>query len=327
MVYTDYLIVGVLLTLSGLFSGLTLGLMSLNPFDLKRKVKLKYPFAKKIYPLRKRGNLLLCTLLLGNVGVNSVLAVFLGSITSGVIAAIVATGLIVIIGEILPQAVFSRYAMILGARASWLVYLFLIILYPVTKPLSMILDKSLGGELPTIFSKKEFRYILEEHKSYEKSDLAKHEFKILEGGLVFSEKVVKDVMTPKSNVFSIEQNTILNKENLKKIHASGHSRIPVYSKTMDKIVGRLYVKDLIIIKPESKKLVKSIMRKNVYYVDVTDNLDKVFALFKNRRVHLMVVIDEFKNILGIITLEDVLEEIVGEIIDEHDQYIDMRSLK
>ena len=96
------------MALSGLFSGLTLGLMSLNPFVLKRKIKLGNSYAKKIYPLRKQGNLLLCTLLLGNVAVNSVLAVFLGSITVGVIAVIVSTGLIVILPGFMVRSMYVQ---------------------------------------------------------------------------------------------------------------------------------------------------------------------------------------------------------------------------
>ena len=92
--WITYLIVIVLVLLSGLFSGLTLGLLSLDLFDLRRKVKLGNKDATKIYPLRKQGNLLLVTLLLGNVAVNSTLAVFLGSITAGVFAGLISTGLI-----------------------------------------------------------------------------------------------------------------------------------------------------------------------------------------------------------------------------------------
>ena len=117
----NYLIVAFLVLLSGAFSGLTLGFFSLNLTSLERKMKLGDKRAKKVYPIRKNGNLLLCTLLLGNVAVNSTMAIFLGTIASGVIAGIVSTALIVIFGEIIPQAVFSRFALTLGANTVWLV--------------------------------------------------------------------------------------------------------------------------------------------------------------------------------------------------------------
>jgi metal transporter CNNM len=322
----EYIVVIILLLLSGLFSGLTLGLMSLDTFSLKRKLKLGDKLAAKVYPLRKRGNLLLVTLLLGNVAVNSTLAVFLGSITSGVIAGLVATGLIVVFGEILPQSVFSRYALPFGARMTWLVWIFLIVLYPISLPLSWVLDKLLGGELPTIFSKKEFRLFLEEQKSMEDSDIKKHEFEILQGGLVFAEKQVKDVMTPRVNTFFANKDDILNKTLLKKIHDFGHSRIPVYSKSRDKVVGILYAKDLIMLSSKDKRLVSEIMRKKVEYVNETDKLDQVLKLFQKKKTHVFIVHDDFNGVSGIVTLEDVLEEIVGEIIDEFDVKADMREV-
>src|SRR3989338_4425765 len=127
MIILKYIAIVFLLFLSALFSGLSLGLMSLDPFSLRRKAKLGNLAAKKIYPLRKRGNQLLCTLLIGNIAVNSTIAVLLSSLTTGVIAGFMATGLIVIFGEIVPQAIFARHALQFGAKFSWLVYPFLII--------------------------------------------------------------------------------------------------------------------------------------------------------------------------------------------------------
>ena len=109
----DYFIVLVLVSFSALFSGLTLGFFSLNRDDLQRKSELGDKKAKKIYSIRKRGNLLLTTLLVGNVAVNATLSIYLGSIASGFIAGIIATGLIVVFGEIVPQATFSRFALML----------------------------------------------------------------------------------------------------------------------------------------------------------------------------------------------------------------------
>src|SRR5258708_1160732 len=127
-----YVIIVGLLALSALFSGLTLGLMSLGPHELKRKMSLGDKRAKQIYSVRKRGNLLLVTLLVGNVATISSLSIFLDSISSGLIAAILTTGLITIFGEIIPQAIFSRYALALGSRAVWIVRIIIIVFYPVT---------------------------------------------------------------------------------------------------------------------------------------------------------------------------------------------------
>ena len=113
-------IVTVLVILSGTFAGLTLALFSLDLTTLERKAKLGDIRAKKVYPVRRKGNLLLCTLLLANVASYTSMAVFLGSIVNGVAAGIIATALIFLFGEILPQAIFPRYALMIGAKLSWL---------------------------------------------------------------------------------------------------------------------------------------------------------------------------------------------------------------
>lgn len=324
--YLNYAIIVLLLFLSALFSGLTLGLMGLDLSELKRKVKLGNKDAEVIYPLRKYGNQLLCTLLIGNVAVNSALAVFLGSLTQGVLAGLIATALIVIFGEILPQSLFSRYAMHLGAKVVPIIYIFHIVLFPITWPLALMLDKMLGGELPTIYSKRELKLLLEEHNQSAYSKLDSDEFRILKGGLEYSDMKVKDVMTPRVNTFFLKKSTILNKRTLKRIQNKGHSRIPVFNKNRDQVVGILYSKDLIPVDPDDKVLVEHIMRKKVPTIKESAPLDTVLNKFKKWKMHLFVVKDDFGGISGIITLEDVLEEIVGEIVDEFDTHVDMRHV-
>lgn len=319
------IVVVLLISLSGLFSGLTLGLMGLNRFELKRRVKMGDKQAEKIYPVRKKGNLLLTTLLLGNVLVNAALAVFLGDITTGAAAMALSTGLIVVFGEILPQALFSRFALRLGAKTTWLVWIFLYLLYPVAKPLAIGLDKLLGGELPHFYSKKELRIIFEELKDSKQADLDMDEFEILKGGLNFSNKAVWEVMTPKDKVFALEQNTLLTKDVLLEIQRKGHSRIPVYHRVLDKVVGILYSKDLVAIDPEGRLPIRNVMRKNNQFIFRSERLDNVLNMFRKRRIHLFIVRRNSGVMEGIITLEDVLEEIVGEIVDEYDIMIDMRN--
>jgi len=102
--------------------------------------------------------------------------------------------------------------------------------------------------------------------------------------------------------------------------------MPVYSSTKDKVVGILYSKDLITIDPKSKIPVKKVMRKNVHFISENKRLGVVLEQFKKKRVHIFVVKDKFHGVSGIVTLEDVLEEIVGEIVDEYDKIKDMRNI-
>ena len=321
----DYLIVIILLLFSALFSGLTLGLMSLNAPELKRKMHLGDKEARKVYKVRKRGNILLTTLLVGNVAINSALAIFLGSIASGVVAGLVATGLIVVFGEITPQAIFSRFALSLGAKLSWLVETFIFILYPISWPIAWVLDKTLGKELATIYSKRELMKIVEEHESAKESDIDADEERIVKGALTFSEKSVRDVMTPRTVVMSLEFSQKIDRELLRTLMESSHSRIPVYKDEKDNTVGMLYLKKL-IGDDNIGKTVGQLADKKVFFVDETKKLDDVFNAFLRSRHHLFIVKNEFGGVVGVIALEDVIEEIIkSEIMDEADKHQDLRK--
>ncbi|MCK5490863.1 MAG: HlyC/CorC family transporter [Candidatus Pacebacteria bacterium] len=321
----SYIFVVLLLSLSAIFSGLTLGFFSLNKEDLERKAELGNKDAQKVYSLRKRGNLLLCTLLIGNVAVNSALAIFLGNIAPGIVAGIIATGLIVIFGEIIPQAVFSRYALTLGARLTWLVKIFTFILYPISWPIAWVLDKGLGEEIATIYSRHELIKIIEDHEDSNESDIDVDEELIIKGALSYSNKVVDDILTPRTEVFSLAYDQKLTGNIVKNIFETGHSRVPVYKENLDNIVGILYIKDLLAKNYKGKK-VGSIARKNVIFVDSQKPLDDLLNAFKTSRNHLFVVADKHGVMSGIVTIEDVLEEIIGsEIIDEYDQFENLQE--
>lgn len=321
-----YLLIFLLLLMSALFSGLTLGVFSLNKEDLKRKADLGDIRARKIHELRENGNLLLCTLLIGNVMVNSALSIFLGSITSGVVAGVVATLLIVIFGEIVPQAVFSRFAMDFVSRLAWLVRIFVIIFYPLSRPIAWALDRAMGEEMPATYSKREIMKIVEEHHESEDSDIDIDEKNIIKGALSFSSKTVYDILTPRTEVLGLPFEKELNGETIKKISEIGHSRIPVYNKDLDSIVGILYVKDILFKGFEGKKA-GDLARKNVIFVDHNKPLDDLLNAFKNTRNHMFIVLDKHGVVSGIVTIEDVLEEIIGaEIVDEFDKFDDLQKL-
>ncbi len=321
----NYVIIILLICLSGIFSGLTLGLLSIDKEDLKRKAKLGNKKAKKVYTVRKNGNLLLCTLLIGNVAVNSALSIFLGSIVNGIIAGLLATALIVIFGEILPQAIFSRYAIELSSKIIWLVKFFIFVLYPIALPLSWVLDKILGKEMPNILSKREFKEIIKFHEDSPKSKIDTDEERIMLGALSFSDKIVRSIMTPRTVVFALDVKDILDKKNLQRIKKYGFTRIPIYDKHIDKIVGILYTKDLIGINLGVK--IKDIYHKNnLIIVPENRKLDVLLNEFISKKTHIAFVFDEYGSLRGIATLEDVIEEVFGrEIVDETDKIIDLQK--
>ena len=241
----DYIIIIALVSLSGLFSGLTLSLLSLTKNELERKIALGDARARKVYSVRKKGNLLLCTLLIGNVAVNSTLAIFLGNVISGFAGGLIATGLIVIFGEILPQATFSKFVLTVGAKTAWLVKIFIFIFYPICGPIAWVLDKTLGDEMPTIYSKRELIKIIEEHEDSPQSVIDRDEERIVKGALSYSNKVAGQIMTSRHRVYILPADKVLDDKLLNRIKKKGHTRIPVYKKSVRKIIGILDRKSVV----------------------------------------------------------------------------------
>ncbi len=309
-----------LIALSGLFSGLTLGLYSIDKTELSRKTELGDKQAERVQRVRDRGNLLLVSLLLGNVAVNAAISIILGTVASGLVAGLVATGLIVIFGEIIPQASCARYAMLVGYHTAWIVELIMIILYPIAKPIAWVLDKVLGHELRTIWSKRELEHIIRMHEDDPRSTVDADEERILLGALSFSEKTVEQVMTPRKYVYQIQKKTVLNQKQLHEIRERGFTRLPVYSKDPNNIVGVLYAKDLIGIDPDDDELVEKMMRTtDLIHVSRRKKLDNLLNMMIKRRAHMAIVTEKSGKFVGIVTMEDVVEEIIGrEIIDEDD---------
>ncbi|MBN1698572.1 MAG: DUF21 domain-containing protein [Spirochaetales bacterium] len=324
----EYIIVAILLVFSGVFSGLTIGMFSLNLSELKRKSRLGSKDAAKVVKIRSNGYLLLCTLLVGNVAVNSAMAIFLGSIASGIVAGIISTALIVTFGEIVPQALFTRFALSAGAKLVWLIRIFIVLTFPVSAPLAWLLTKILGTEQPTIWKKQEIIEIIKEHEDSPSSLIDEEEEKILLGALSFSDKTAKQVMTPRTVVFSLDAHRVLDKNVCDEIKTRGFTRIPVFENTIDNIIGLLFVKDLICPGFEHiRKIGEVCNREKRLFVQADTKLDILLNRFIQAKLHLAIVYDEYGNFIGIVTLEDVIEEIINaEIVDEMDRIIDMQKM-
>lgn len=252
-----------LLCLSGLFSGLNLGLMALDKTELKIIERCgssnEKKYAKVISPLRTRGNFLLCTLLLGNVLVNNSLTILLDNITNGLIAVIGATAFIVCFGEIIPQAVCSRHGLAVGAKTRFITYMFMIITFPLSFPISLLLDKVLGEEIGQVYNREKLQELIRVTKDF--SALDDDEVNIISGALTLTKKTVGDIMTRIEDVFMLEYNDcILNFETMSEIMKRGYSRIPVYENDKSNIVALLNIKDLALIDPDDNTTLKTVCK-------------------------------------------------------------------
>eukprot|EP00537_Pseudo-nitzschia_pungens_P002065 CAMPEP_0172358712 /NCGR_PEP_ID=MMETSP1060-20121228/3006_1 /TAXON_ID=37318 /ORGANISM="Pseudo-nitzschia pungens, Strain cf. cingulata" /LENGTH=742 /DNA_ID=CAMNT_0013080045 /DNA_START=442 /DNA_END=2670 /DNA_ORIENTATION=- len=335
--WIQILMLMVLLSFSALFSGLTLGLMSLDLTGLEIVMAGDDPdaakYAAKIYPLRKRGNLLLCTLLLGNTAVNSLMSIFSAEIFNGTIGFATSTFLILIFGEIIPQALCSRYALRIGSVAVPIVKVIRAVLFVLAYPLAKGLDFALGRELATTYSNAEMIELLNVH--VKENIIDQEEAKAMQGALTYKNMLVKDVMTAMEQTFMLEVDQKLSFETIGRIFKTGYSRIPVYEISRNNVIGVLFVKDLIFLDPEDNVPVRSFIQifgRNVHLVWPDDTLGEVLAELKKGRSHLAVVRDvnnkdetqdPFYEVKGIITLEDIVERIIGDsIVDETDAFAD-----
>lgn len=320
------LLVLLMLAFSALFSGLTLGLMSLSEYELKRKMELGNKRAAKVYPLRRRGNELLVTLLVGNVLVNAVLTVLLGSFLSGLFAVIISTVAITLFGEIFPQALLKKHGLKFGAIMAPGLSKLMLLMWPISHPLAKLIDETVGTEMPTVYSRQELVKIFEEHRQHSGSDIEEDELRLVRGALRLGHRDIESVMSPRSVVEAVEIDETIDDKRIEKLYRSGFSRFPVLDG--DKVKGMLYIRDLALARTEgSGNNAGDLMDKKVYYVNERQPLDHALNSFIRTKHHLFIVVNEFNEMVGVVSIEDVLEEIIGkEIMDEFDKHDDMRHV-
>ena len=317
----------VLLVFAALFSGLTLGVLGLDPLELeviqgagsaedKRNAAL-------IAPVRKNGNLLLCTLVLGNVAVTSLESILMADLTTGLIGFLLTTVLVVVFGEIVPQAICSRYGLLIGAKSVPILNVLLTVMWPITKPLSLVLEYFLGAEEPRAYSQAEFIRLVSMRAGPSES-LATTQVNLIEGALSFRSKAVKEVMTPVSNMFAVRSSDVLDFDLMERIFRTGFARIPVWDDVGEDVVGVLFTKDLVLVTPVQRQPVISVVhffgREKFNVVDDLELLEPTLKKFIQTRQHFAIVRmcevhantePEYK-VAGLITMEDILEEIFDE---------------
>lgn len=334
------LFITVLLIFSGMFSGLNLGLMSLDKIELDIMMNSGSPkekqYAKTIKPVRKHGNFLLCTILLGNVLINNTMAILLEDLTgSGLVAVAGATAGIVVIGEIIPQALCSRYGLAIGAKTVWFTKFFMFITFPISYPISRILDCVLGEEIGCVYNRDRLRELI--RLTEKELDMGKDELNIITGALEMSKKTAGDIMTRLEDAFMLEVSSVLDFQTMNLIMKNGYSRIPIYEKKTKNIVALLNVKDLAFVDPDDRLPLTTLLKfysHPLIFVFSNTSLDVMLQDFRKGNSHLAVVRraknesdegDASSEVLGLVTLEDVIEEIIqAEIIDESDTITDNR---
>ena len=211
----------VLIILSAICSGLNIALISLDPSELKRKAKLGNKKAQKLYPFRKNAHLSLASILLANVAFASSAAIVLGDSFNGFVAVAISTLLLVIFSELLPQALFTKDALAFCARFVPLLRLMVMITYPISKPLQLILDRWFGTHgKKLLHTRHELGLLINDHMDEPSSELDEDEVEIIRGALQLSEKQVVDIMTPVSDVFWINEEAMIDDRMINRIKSA-----------------------------------------------------------------------------------------------------------
>jgi metal transporter CNNM len=328
-IFITVVIVAALVLISALCSGLNISLMSLKIDDLRRKARLGNDAAGKILPLRKNTNLSLASILLFNISVVSATSLVLENAlnpkgdhaVTGVAAGLMTTLLIVIFGEILPQALFSRHALAYTSRLTRVLWFMIIVTYPVSKPLQFLLDKLLGNEQPVYLqTRHELGLMIAEHLHTTESELDDDEIEIMRGALQLSEKRVRDIMTPIHEVFWFAPDTVITDKLIDEIKLRGRSRMPIFDRALTKCYGVVLMKEMVDVDFDKKLMhIDELPLHPCPIVGSMTALDTIFRRFVDFGTH-FIAVEKDDRIIGIVTIEDLIEEIVGrEIEDETDR--------
>lgn len=293
--------------------------------ELKRQARSGNSYAKAVYPTRIYG-IQLWIFLWAILGfLTSSMILLLHSLIGAVWTIVVAVPLVVVIHAILPWTKRPKPSLAMAAMASPYIERMLRVLFPLLSFFEKWIGHWIQPEpLLLIQSRDELLEILR-HNAEEFDHVSHDELKIAENALVFGDKLIGDYMTPMSAVHFISCDEKLTPVVIGELHDSGHSRFPVFRGSNQNIIGTLILKDAIKVK--NSDTVGKIMRPDVYYVNEQQTLDHALRAFIRTKHHMFVVVNEFEDVVGVISTEDVLQEIIGHpLTDEFDRFDDLREV-
>ncbi|KAK9904059.1 hypothetical protein WJX75_003555 [Coccomyxa subellipsoidea] len=363
-------------------SGLTLGLMSMDVLDMevlrKSGSAQEKAWAKRIEPVLRHPHFLLVTLVLCNAAATEALPIFLDRLADPVTAVLISITVVLIFGEIIPQAICSRYGLQVGAYSAWFVRGLMMSCAVIAWPISKILDHLLGPEQTALFRRSQLKAMVDIHGADYGlgGELSEDEITVIRGALDLSNKTAATCMTPLEKVYMLSADMQLNEAALMSILESGHSRIPVHKPGNRKeLIGIILVKELILVDKETSTRVGELKMRSAPQLRADTRLYDMLRLFATGRCHMAVLVQPpaqstprpetgsklplspatpdgagdtseppsadnsvgaadrkwgvpSAEPLGIITIEDVIEELLQqEIVDETDRYIDNLRLQ
>ena len=324
-----------LLICSALISGAEVALFSLTQKDLDEAKESKSKSFEIIIKLLKQPKKLLATILVANNFINIAIVILFASLSEtlfrGVyselnlgffkvdfiffIEVILITFLILLIGEILPKVYANRNNLKFSKFMAYPLKILDVVISPVSLPMQKVtleIHKKLGKQKSNL----NVDYLSQALELASEDDTTQEEQKILQGIVSFGSTDTKQVMRPRIDIFALDQ-SVEFKTIISEIVKHGYSRIPVYNESIDSVVGILYVKDL-LPHLQKKQFDWTTLLRAPFFVPENKKLDDLMVEFQEKKIHLAIVVDEYGGTSGVVSLEDVIEEIVGDISDEFD---------
>ena len=323
-------IIGFLL-LSAFFSGSETAFFSLTKIQLKKMEKKRSRSNRRIFRLLKNPRELLIIILLGNTIVNvaasssaALIAISLGNkylshLSQSLIIAIeiiLMTILILIFGEITPKLLAFSSPEKIASFSSFFLEIIKYILWPLIKILefiSSIFSVKKSTVTNSDLTSEDFKNLISSKAA--QNSLEESEKKIISSIFRFSSTLAKEIMTPRVDIIAVDSSEGLKKVK-EQIVKSGYSKIPIYKTNIDNIIGIVYAKD-VILNP-AKKTLAALLRPSLFITENT-KIQNLLNQFKNKKIQIAIVVDEYGGTSGLLSLEDILEELVGEIMDEYDK--------
>ncbi|MBE5740873.1 MAG: HlyC/CorC family transporter [Clostridiales bacterium] len=322
------IVIAVLIVLSAFFSGTETAYSCANKIKLKSMVTLGKKNAKAVHAFAdEKYDKLVTAILVGNNIVN-LTASALGTILFGQLiadrdlAATVSTAVltvaVLLIGEITPKYLASVYP----EKFCFVVYPLMQFFYWILMPLCKIFD-GFKWLLTKIFKLKKDETVTDEElmslvdEAEESGTLKEDESELLRSALEFDDLKVEDILVPRVDVYAVEENSTME-EVAEVFEKSGYSRLPVYKDTIDNVIGLIHQRDFFIHYVKGEKQIGHLVQEIVFTSEYT-RISTLLKQLQKQKIHMAAVSDEYGGLVGIVTLEDILEELVGEIWDEHDE--------
>lgn len=334
--YYNLLLLFILFLLSAFFSGSEVALFSLNRNKLKNSLSGNPIIERYLIRLLDFPRRLLVTILLGNTFVNVAASIVAVALTLQLadyykisndlaltIQIILLTILIVLIGELIPKVWASKNSLSFAKFVSIPLYWTSVVLFPIsesfTELIKYLVSKLKYDKTKLVISHEEISELAS--LGQERGTIEEDESSLIQSIVTFKDVSVYEIMTPRVDIISISVDASFDKV-IKIITSSGHSRIPLYKNNLDEIIGIIYAKDILpfLQKKELRnKLYLPKIARKAMFVPTTKKIDDLLHEFQEKKMHIAVVVDEYGGTAGLISLEDILEEIIGEIRDEYDK--------